>query len=242
MSKNEDSSRTPSNASADLSADVSADVSAEISQMRRSYGEAGLGQLPAEPFTFFRSWIAQAHQNPMVVEANAMVLSTVDESGQPWARSVLLKGLTEGESPLFQFYTNYGSAKAQQLSHEPRASLLFPWYPLERQVIVTGSVAKVSREETSAYFRSRPWASQIGAWASDQSAVLDSPETLQERWREFGERYPEEVPVPDQWGGFELTAQTIEFWQGRYSRLHDRARYSRVNNSSSEWEITRLYP
>lgn len=230
MSKNEDSSRSPS------------EISGDISKMRRSYGEAGLGALPAEPFAFFRGWLAAAHENPLVVEANAMVLSTVDSLGQPWSRSVLLKGVREGESPALHFYTNYGSAKAQQLSHEPRASLLFPWYPMERQVIVTGSVTKVSREESSAYFRSRPWASQIGAWASAQSTVLDSPLTLQEKWREFSERYPEDVPVPDHWGGFALTAHTIEFWQGRHSRLHDRARYCRINNSSNEWEITRLYP
>lgn len=230
MSKKADSSRSAS------------EISAEISRMRRSYGEAGLGDLPSEPFSLFRTWIAQAHENQMVVEANAMVLSTVDASGQPWARSVLLKGLTEGESPRFQFYTNYRSAKAQQLDHEPRASLLFPWYPLERQVIVTGSVEKLSRAETSAYFRSRPWASKIGAWASDQSAPLDSPSTLQERWRELSERFPDEVPLPDHWGGFALTPKTIEFWQGRHSRLHDRARYSLINNSSSEWQITRLYP
>ncbi|TSA53355.1 MAG: pyridoxamine 5'-phosphate oxidase [Actinobacteria bacterium] len=230
MSKNEDSSVSPE------------EILSDISKMRRSYGEAGLGELPAHPFAFFRSWLAQAHQNPIVVEANAMVLSTVDSSGQPWSRSVLLKGLSEGETPLFHFYTNYGSAKAQQLGHEPRASLLFPWYPLERQVIITGSVTKVSREESSAYFLSRPWASQIGAWASEQSTVLDSPTTLQEKWQELSDRYPKEVPVPDHWGGFALTAHTIEFWQGRHSRLHDRARYSRINNSSNEWEITRLYP
>ena len=230
MSKNEDSSRSPG------------ETSIDISNMRRSYGENGLGELPADPFTLFQSWLVNARENPYVVEANAMVLSTVDSSGQPWSRSVLLKGVSEGKSPTLHFYTNYDSAKAQQLGNEPRASLLFPWYPLERQVIVTGSVSKVSREESAAYFHSRPWASQIGAWASAQSTELDSPDTLQEKWREFSERYPEEVPLPDQWGGFALTANTIEFWQGRYSRLHDRARYSRINNSSNEWEITRLYP
>lgn len=230
MSKKEDSSRPAS------------EITADISRMRRSYGEAGLGALPADPFAFFRNWLAAAHENPLVVEANAMVLSTVDSSGQPWSRSVLLKGVSEGDCPVFQFYTNYGSAKAQQLGHEPRASLLFPWYPLERQVIITGAITKVSREESSAYFHSRPWASQIGAWASAQSTVLDSPDTLQEKWREMSERYPTEVPLPDHWGGFALTASTIEFWQGRHSRLHDRARYSRVNKSSNEWEITRLYP
>ena len=230
MSKNEDSSRSPG------------ETSIDISNMRRSYGENGLGELPADPFTLFQSWLVNAHENPYVVEANAMVLSTVDSSGQPWSRSVLLKGVSEGKSPTLHFYTNYDSAKAQQLGNEPRASLLFPWYPLERQIIVTGSVSKVSREESNAYFRSRPWASQIGAWASAQSTVLDSPATLQEKWREFSERYPEEVPLPDHWGGFALTPSTIEFWQGRHSRLHDRARYSRINNSSNEWEITRLYP
>lgn len=230
MSKKEDSSRP------------SSEISVDISKMRRSYGEAGLGELPVDPFAFFRSWLTVAHENPVVVEANAMVLSTVDSSGQPWSRSVLLKGLSEGDCPAFQFYSNYGSAKAEQLAHEPRASLLFPWYPLERQVIITGTVTRVSREESAAYFHSRPWASQIGAWASAQSTVLDSPETLQAKWSEMSERYPTEVPLPDHWGGFALTASTIEFWQGRHSRLHDRARYSRVNNSSNEWEITRLYP
>ena len=230
MRKNEDSSRSPS------------ETAIDISKMRRSYGETGLGELPADPFSLFQSWLANAHENPYVVEANAMVLSTVDSSGQPWSRSVLLKGVSEGHNPALHFYTNYDSAKAQQLGDEPRASLLFPWYPLERQVIVTGSVSKVSREESMAYFRSRPWESRIGAWASAQSTVLDSPATLQEKWREFSERYPEEVPLPDNWGGFALTPSTIELWQGRYSRLHDRARYSRINNSSNEWEITRLYP
>jgi len=210
-----------------------------IANMRRSYGESGLSEseIDSNPIQQFRSWLKDAAENPIVVEANAMVLATVIDS-QPTSRTVLLKDVTEAG---FTFFTNYNSAKSTAITGNEKVSLLFPWYPLERQVKILGSAAKISDAESDAYFATRPWSSKIGAWASDQSAPLSSRAELESKWSEFAAKYPEgsEVPRPSHWGGFLVTPISIEFWQGRYSRLHDRIRYTKTG---AEWKIQRIYP
>ena len=217
-----------------------------ISAMRRAYGDAGLSedQVAHNPIDQFTRWLDDAAKNSMVVEANGMVLSTVVDN-QPMSRSVLLKDVTQQG---FTFFTNYESQKGTALEMNPHVSLLFPWYPMERQVIIRGSASKISRSESEAYFRTRPWSSQIGAWASSQSRPLDSRETLEKRFAEFAAKYPEpknsehsSVPIPPYWGGYLVSPTSIEFWQGRYSRLHDRLRYTRDSNGAN-WKLERFYP
>ena len=211
-----------------------------ISAMRRSYGEKGLESLPADPLKALADWLFEAHENPVIVEANAMVLSTLGADETITTRTVLLKDISEGG---FTFFTNYSSRKAQAMEINPQVALLFPWYAMERQVSIRGLVEKVSEEESAKYFASRPWTSQIGAWASVQSAPLSSREELEERYRGASEKWPEgsAVPKPPHWGGYRVAPLSIEFWQGRYSRLHDRLRYERTN-TNNDWEVTRYYP
>jgi pyridoxamine 5'-phosphate oxidase len=221
-----------------------AETRLEVSAMRRSYGEAGIGDLGENPFDAFTLWLHAAAANPFIVEANAMVLSTVgtsnDGSDAISSRSVLLKDISQGG---FTFFTNYNSRKAQAIDLHEQVTLLFPWYAMERQVIVSGVASKVSREESEKYFASRPWSSQIGAWASAQSSPLTSREELEQRYAGASQKWPEgsEVPCPPHWGGFRVLPLSIEFWQGRYSRLHDRIRFER-QNTDSHWEINRYYP
>ncbi|MEY2768368.1 MAG: hypothetical protein RL359_4 [Actinomycetota bacterium] len=211
-----------------------------IRAMRRSYGEVGLESLPADPFAAFNTWLQEAAANAVIVEANAMVLSTLDGSEHISTRTVLLKDISHGG---FTFFTNYSSRKAQAIEVNPQVTLLFPWYAMERQVSISGFAEKISESESAEYFATRPWSSQIGAWASAQSAPLASREELEQRFKGASEKWPEgtEVPKPPHWGGYRVTPISIEFWQGRYSRLHDRLRYERAN-SETEWEITRYYP
>jgi pyridoxamine 5'-phosphate oxidase len=203
----------------------------QLGEMRRSYGDIGLleANLPDDPFTLFRQWLAEASANAHIVEPNAMVLSTSDLT----SRTVLLKDLTEAG---FSFFTNYNSRKAQAIASDGRVSLLFPWYVMERQVIVTGEARRLSENLSDQYFATRPYGSQIGAWASTQSAILDSRSELETRVEDFKKRFPEGtvVPRPPHWGGFVVAPTSIEFWQGRYSRLHDRIRY--INNENSHGE------
>ena len=213
-----------------------------IRAMRLSYGQAGLTEsdLAADPIEQFKKWLSQAHENIMVVEANAMVLSTITD-GAPVGRSVLLKDVSADG---FTFFTNYQSRKADAISNNPNVSLVFPWYPMERQVIIIGSAEKVSPQESDEYFASRPWGSQIGATASAQSTELDSRETLERRYAELAEKYPEGsvVPRPEYWGGYLVRPVSIEFWQGRHSRLHDRLRYVRSDSQTTDWQVKRLNP
>ena len=215
----------------------------EIQSMRRSYSEREL-TLPENPIDAFKLWLKEAAEVPSIVEANAMVLSTLGANEILESRTVLLKDVSENG---FTFFTNYNSRKANSINLNSQVSLLFPWYPIERQVIIQGFAAKVSQEESDEYFQSRPWSSQIGAWASQQSAELANREELEIRFKGAAEKWPEgsKVPTPPHWGGFIVKPFSIEFWQGRYSRLHDRIRFERSHNSgepSGNWEARRYYP
>jgi pyridoxamine 5'-phosphate oxidase len=223
-----------------LDTPVADDIRNQLAQMRRSYGDLGLteGSLPSSPLDLFTSWLQDATTNPYIVEPNAMVLSTSDIT----SRSVLLKDLNNSR---FSFFTNYNSRKAKAITEDSRVSLLFPWYAMERQVIVIGQALKVSEEISDQYFASRPYGSQIGAWASAQSEKINNREELELNVKEFSDRYPEgsKVPRPSYWGGFEVVAESIEFWQGRYSRLHDRIRYVRdLASGHDQWSWMRLNP
>ena len=212
----------------------------DIAAMRRQYGEHGLveGELPKNPIELFNTWLTQAAENEIVVEANAMVLST-EVDNQPTSRTVLLKDLTQAG---FTFFSNYESNKGKQISENKNVSLLFPWYPMERQVIVIGSATKIAREDSEKYFATRPRTSQIGAWASEQSTELSSRQELEVKFKELENKFAQEkvIPTPPYWGGYIVDPISIEFWQGRYSRLHDRIRYVREKNNN--WQIKRLNP
>jgi pyridoxamine 5'-phosphate oxidase len=211
----------------------------ELSELRREYAAGGLDEahLEADPVTMFRRWMHDAVRAG-VHEPNALVLATADAEGAPSSRIVLLKGL---DARGFVFFTNYGSRKAADLAANPRCALLFPWHPLERQVRVEGTAAPLVAEENDAYFATRPRASQIGAWASPQSEVVPDRAALDERYREAAERFGEAaVPRPEQWGGYLVTPHTVEFWQGRVGRMHDRLRYRRSDGAA--WAVERLAP
>jgi len=213
------------------------EIRAAIRQMRRSYGEAGLVDLNPDPIAQFGAWLALAASNPMVVEANAMVLST-SIGEQISSRTVLLKDVSPDG---FSFFTNYESRKASEMAANPQVSLLFPWYPMERQVIIQGRVEKLPASASDEYFATRPWGSQIGAWASAQSDELESREVLEASYQAYAAKFPEGqlVPRPPHWGGYLVRPTTIELWQGRYSRLHERVRYIATNEG---WAMKRFYP
>lgn len=214
---------------------------AAIRDMRRSYGEVGLDEskVAQDPIAQFHSWLTEAAANAVIVEANAMVLSTVVDS-HPTSRTVLLKDVTQFG---FSFFTNYESGKATAIEANPNVSLVFPWYAMERQVIILGTAQKLPTSESDDYFAARPWGSQIGAWASAQSTELESRQVLEANFAKFAAKYPEGsvVPRPDHWGGYLIAPTRIEFWQGRYSRMHDRLRYVRATTNSN-WSLTRLNP
>jgi pyridoxamine 5'-phosphate oxidase len=210
-----------------------------LADMRKDYGLAGLLEkdLAKNPFAQFEKWFQEA-EAAKITEPNAMSLATVGRDGRPSVRTVLLKHC-DGRG--FVFYTNYESRKGRELAGNDRASLLFPWVALERQVIAEGVISRVSREEADAYFHSRPRASQLAAWASPQSTVIAGRAVIEESYREVEKKYEgREVPLPPQWGGFRLAPETVEFWQGRRSRLHDRLRFRREPNG--DWVVERLAP
>lgn len=210
----------------------------DLSDHRKEYATHGLDrhELLDCPLAQFKSWFQQA-KDAGVNEPNAMVVSTVDASGAPTSRTLLLKAADERG---FTFFTNYMSRKGAHLGRDPRVALLFPWYGLERQIHISGSVEKTSEEESVAYFARRPYGSQLGALASDQSQTIPDRQHLEARLAELKAKYPEgQVPKPKNWGGYRLIPDHFEFWQGRLNRLHDRFLYLKKDGA---WQISRLAP
>ncbi len=211
-----------------------------LGDLRKEYGAGELrrADLDPDPFVQFARWFADAQTCGAIAEPNAMTLATAGADGRVSARIVLLK---DWDSSGFRFFTNYESGKGSAIAENPRVALLFHWPALERQVQICGSAEKTSREESEAYFRTRPVASRLGAWASQQSAVISSREMLEARHAELSAQFAgKEIPAPPAWGGYLVRPETIEFWQGRRSRLHDRFRYAR--DEGGAWTIARLSP
>lgn len=210
-----------------------------IADLRKDYTLQGLSvsDVNPNPFIQFRQWFDQALA-AQLPEPNAMTVATVTPDGKPRARMVLLKGFDERG---FVFYTNYNSQKGQELAQNPQASLVFWWAELERQVRISGRTEKASESESDEYFYSRPLNSRLGAWASNQSEVIESREALEQRMQELQIKYQnQDVKRPPHWGGFRVIPAEIEFWQGRSNRLHDRLLYTRLDDGS--WKIVRLSP
>ena len=211
----------------------------QLAEMRRNYAARALdlADLDANPFAQFDHWMREAIET-QVIEPNAMTLATADAAGRPAVRTVLLKGFDERG---FVFYSNYESAKARDLAANPKVALLFPWLALERQVSAMGVAQKITAVESLKYFLSRPRESQIGAWASRQSEVISTRALLESKFAEMKARFANgEIPLPDQWGGYRVTPQSFEFWQGRPNRMHDRFKYTLQSDGS--WTIARLMP
>ncbi len=212
----------------------------DVTAMRRQYNLGALREeaMPADPVAQFTAWFRDALAAG-IVEPNALSLATADAAGRPLVRSVLLKNY---DARGFVFFTNLESRKARHLKENPRASLLFPWLLLERQVVITGGVERLSTLETVKYFISRPRDSQIAAWASKQSAPLSSRQVLELEWEAMRRKFSAgDVPLPDFWGGYRVVPTSIEFWQGGAHRLHDRIHYTRTSAADS-WQIGRLAP
>ncbi len=210
-----------------------------ISHLRKEYTIAGLteNELDSNPFKQFRKWLNQALEAGLP-EPTAMTLATATKDGKPSARMVLLKHFDEEG---FVFFTNYESRKGRELLRNPAAALVFYWVEFERQVRIIGTAKKVSREESEQYFRTRPIGSQLGAWASKQSEILQSRQEIEKRVLELEAQYTnKEIPVPPVWGGFRIKPTEIEFWQGRPNRLHDRLRYALARGG--KWKMVRLSP
>ncbi len=212
-----------------------------LADLRKNYslGSLDATDVDADPIRQFQTWFSQA-LDAQLPEPNAMTVATVDAEGRPAARILLIKGVDERG---FVFFTNYDSRKGRELAARPHAALLFHWIELERQVRIEGRVEKTSDAESDAYYQSRPLGSRIGAWASEQSAVIDSRAQLEAREREISAQYGDAPPRPPHWGGYRVVPDAIEFWQGRPSRLHDRIRYTRDSaQAGTAWRIERLAP
>lgn len=205
--------------------------------LRRDYARASLTErdVDPDPIAQFEKWFEEALHAQMI-EPNAMTLATSTRDGHPSARVVLLKG---ADARGFVFFTDYRSRKGAELDANPHVSLCFWWDALQRQIRITGTVARASREESEAYFKTRPHGSRIGAWASHQSSTLPSRDSLEKEVERLERAYPEDVPLPPHWGGYRVTPDSLEFWQGRPSRLHDRIVYTR---DGARWVIGRLSP
>jgi pyridoxamine 5'-phosphate oxidase len=213
----------------------------ELGALRKDYerGTLDIRDLDPDPIRQFSLWFEVAHAAG-VPEPDAMTLATASHEGRPSARMVLLRGFDQRG---FVFFTSYESRKGMELNLNPYAALVFYWHALERQVRVEGSVARTSDEESDAYFQSRPPASRLGAWASDQSRVLPDRAVLEEKMRRMEREHPDgAIPRPPRWGGYRVRPEAIEFWQGRRSRLHDRFRYRRDPADPNRWIIERLSP
>ncbi|MFK7953557.1 MAG: pyridoxamine 5'-phosphate oxidase [Ekhidna sp.] len=211
---------------------------ADVASLRNEYSKMGLDEKSCEknPFNQFEIWFNEALE-ANILEPNAMALSTASLEGRPTQRTVLLKDFSKTG---FTFYTNYTSSKAKEIAINDHVSILFPWYSLERQIIINGNAAKVSREKSAEYFHSRPRGSQIGAHVSNQSEILDDRSILEKKLEELENKFEDkEIPLPDNWGGYEIIPNRFEFWQGRKSRLHDRIQYTLEHN---DWNIRRLSP
>lgn len=211
----------------------------KLASIRKEYSLQSLeiNQVAKDPFLQFSQWLKEA-VDAEVLEVNAMCLSTVSKDGFPNSRVVLLKELDEG----FVFFTNYESSKGKELESNPKASLTFFWAEIERQVRIVGTVSKVSAEESDAYFLSRPYGSQLGAWASPQSQEIVSRDVIETNQKDLERKFTELAIIrPPHWGGYRLVPHRVEFWQGRPSRLHDRICYEKVLGSSS-WKVVRLAP
>ena len=210
----------------------------DVAELRREYTLHGLrrSDLDPDPVKQFGIWFTNALESG-IGEVNAMTLATVSPENRPTARIVLLKGYSHAG---FVFYTNYRSEKGRQLDQNPYAALVFHWKELERQVRIDGVAEKLSREESKRYFHSRPLGSQLGAWVSHQSEVIDARRVLDARLAEMEERFArKEIPLPPHWGGYTVRPDRFEFWQGRPNRLHDRFRYTRQGET---WRLERLAP
>jgi pyridoxamine 5'-phosphate oxidase len=211
----------------------------ELAELREEYARVGLTEvdLPSDPFSLFEQWLADAIASGMH-EPTAMAVSTVGPSRAPSCRLVLLKAADERG---LVFFTNYRSRKACELQADPRCAAVFPWHDILRQVRVEGAAERVSSEESDAYFASRPRGSQLAAWASPQSEEVPGREYLDDEYEKADLRWPEAtlIPRPEHWGGIRIVPSTLEFWQGRPARMHDRIHFSRVGES---WEVRRLAP
>ena len=213
-------------------------IAMSIANIRREYARARLDEahVSPDPLVQFDRWFTQAREAE-VPEPNAMTLATATRDGVPSARIVLLKGYDERG---FVFFTDYRSQKGTELEQNPQASLVFFWAELERQIRIGGPVSVVSREESESYFHTRPRLSQVSTWVSHQSQVIPGRKVLDDQARKMDGSFPGDVPLPPHWGGFRLTPETVEFWQGRESRLHDRLRYRRQKGGG--WQLERLAP
>lgn len=210
----------------------------DIAGIRTDYSLAELNEQTVgdDPVVFFNKWFDDA-LNAQADEVNAMVMASVDKDHKPHARIVLLKGVEDNG---FIFFTNYNSAKGTEVSANDHVALVFFWKELERQVRIEGTISKIATADSEAYFKSRPVGSQIGAWSSPQSSVINDRSVLEENYKNYTEQYGEDVPLPPHWGGYKVSPERIEFWQGRPSRMHDRILFTLGDNG--EWSKCRLAP